>query len=188
MGYVVIATSTGSSNELYHFGIPGMKWGVRRYQNKDGSLTDIGKKRYNITDESTEEDYENARKQIKKDVKKQKRIAALTAGVAAVGTAVALKKKGITFKQATSKVTKEGKECVGAIFKGLGEGVKTGLYEGPKKLGTYAFTGAAIIGGYSLMTKSIGKSVTDQIFKANNAKNIKINWLNEDDKNKDDKD
>lgn len=32
--------------ELYHAGIKGMKWGVRRYQNKDGSLTPAGKKRY----------------------------------------------------------------------------------------------------------------------------------------------
>ena len=31
---------------LEHHGIPGMKWGVRRYQNEDGSLTDKGKKRY----------------------------------------------------------------------------------------------------------------------------------------------
>ena len=34
------------ANELYHHGIRGMKWGVRRYQNEDGTLTIEGKKRY----------------------------------------------------------------------------------------------------------------------------------------------
>ena len=34
-------------NELNHFGILGMKWGIRRYQSKDGSLTELGKKRLN---------------------------------------------------------------------------------------------------------------------------------------------
>lgn len=33
-------------NELTHWGIKGMRWGVRRYQNKDGTLTTAGKKRY----------------------------------------------------------------------------------------------------------------------------------------------
>lgn len=35
------------TSELYHHGIIGQKWGVRRYQNEDGSLTNSGKRRYN---------------------------------------------------------------------------------------------------------------------------------------------
>lgn len=31
---------------LKHYGILGMRWGIRRFQNKDGTLTDIGKERY----------------------------------------------------------------------------------------------------------------------------------------------
>lgn len=34
------------SNYLEHHGIFGMKWGIRRYQNKDGTLTEAGKQRY----------------------------------------------------------------------------------------------------------------------------------------------
>lgn len=50
MGSNYIITSTGSfvaEDELYHHGIKGQKWGIRRYQNPDGSLTAAGKKRHN---------------------------------------------------------------------------------------------------------------------------------------------
>lgn len=35
------------NTELYHHGIKNQRWGIRRFQNKDGSLTPAGKKRYN---------------------------------------------------------------------------------------------------------------------------------------------
>lgn len=33
-------------NDICHHGIKGQKWGLRRYQNPDGTLTDLGRKRY----------------------------------------------------------------------------------------------------------------------------------------------
>lgn len=49
-------------NYLTHHGVKGQKWGVRRYQNKDGSLTPKGKKRYLFGTKKKEphEDYKRA--------------------------------------------------------------------------------------------------------------------------------
>ena len=69
--------------EFYHHGVKGQKWGVRRYQNKDGSLTPAGKKRYS--------DEENTTDEAAKDKARKRRIilgvTAATVTLAAIGGA-----------------------------------------------------------------------------------------------------
>ena len=50
--YVVTGGSFISEDELCHYGIKGMRWGIRRYQNYDGSYTKAGLKRYNAAMDS----------------------------------------------------------------------------------------------------------------------------------------
>lgn len=56
-------------NEFNHHGIKGMRWGVRRYQNKDGSLTSAGKKRYKSGDHMNDKDPSDSAttRRVKKD-------------------------------------------------------------------------------------------------------------------------
>ena len=58
-----------SNGELYHWGVKGMKWGVRRFQKKDGSLTSAGKKRYSDGEGSTRAE-KKAAKAAAKEAKK----------------------------------------------------------------------------------------------------------------------
>ena len=54
--YIITANgSFANEADLYHWGIKGMRWGVRRYQNADGSLTAAGRKRYTNPDGSLNE-------------------------------------------------------------------------------------------------------------------------------------
>ena len=68
---IYIAVSTDSA--LSHHGILGQKWGVRRYQNEDGTLTEAGKKRYLNSDGSLNNRYTKDKR--KEAIKRYKYVA-----------------------------------------------------------------------------------------------------------------
>lgn len=95
--------------ELYHHGVKGMKWGVRRYQNKDGSLTPAGKKHY---DESSDKPKQ------KMSTKKKVAIgAAVVSGTLAVAGGVYLYKKKSYLRSIDLNSINRGKYAVDQMSK-----------------------------------------------------------------------
>lgn len=76
-----------NNDELYHHGVKGQKWGVRRYQNPDGTLTEEGKKRY-----GTVENFNKAQRRKKIAIG----VGAGVGGTLAIGAAVILGKQYLT--------------------------------------------------------------------------------------------
>lgn len=67
---------------LYHHGIKGQKWGVRRFQKKDGSLTPEGKKRYSDNETESNNQTDEVEKKNRFSTKQKMAIGAAAAGVA----------------------------------------------------------------------------------------------------------
>ena len=76
------------SSELYHYGVKGQKWGIRRYQNPNGTLTEEGKIRYGV-DPKTGKLSDEGKKLLKQDIDDQRKRKVNILGSLGIGVSIA---------------------------------------------------------------------------------------------------
>jgi hypothetical protein len=136
------------SNYLQHVGIKGMKWGVRRYQNADGTLTPAGKKRYAKEQyrKSKNEAFDEYEKTIAKIEKPYKKGSVLS-------------DKDFNREQAAEKLYREKVEKAKAEYKQVKSSIKSGERVVKSKMSKPVkalATTAGVVAGVAVADRALG--------------------------------
>ncbi len=146
------------TGELCHYGIKGQKWGVRRYQNEDGSYTAAGKKRYNVT--TKVKDFGKKHSRLVKTAK-------VAANIATLGATGRIEKSEKAYREAQKRGAKE--TAAGLVIKGALRAYAT---EGNKQADRILRTAAASAAAAAYVASSgnpkvkAGAMVAGKIFSA----------------------
>lgn len=172
-----------SDNYLEHHGILGQRWGVRRYQNTDGSLTEAGRRHYGSERKTIKATGEPRRKKLtdeqKAKINKALRIGAEAAGVCMVAyggyklssnpkVIKAVSKGKEILKKEAADYKKITKESAKQAYKGFKEGVTEGAHSSGKTVGKVIAGGVTWMAGIEVADLMTNGAATSKILTAYN--------------------
>ena len=141
------------SDELFHYGIKGQKWGIRRFQNEDGTLTPAGKSRYGNDVKDTIENFRTGKNKVQRKVDELKN-----------GKTKAQETKEMVNKMKAEKSSKE-KRLLGAMIAADTIGIIGGLtsavlsYKYGSDKSDYILAGASAVMALNLTGELIKDSI-----------------------------